>query len=109
MPVHATAQQRPGTPGFRVEESCKAHIANIAARHETPVIDFRIPSSLTMDDTNYWDRLHYRVPVGDSIAAMMATALKTLEDDPLGRWRILNNVGAKPWRNLPIPQPPAVR
>ncbi len=90
MPVHVTAQPRPGSSAFQVEQSCKARIAEIASRHNTTVIDFRIPSPITLDESNYWDRLHYRVPVGDDIALYLATALKTLQDDTQGRWRILN-------------------
>lgn len=98
MPVHVTAQPRPGSSAYQVEQSCKARISEIASRYNIPVIDFRIPSPITLDESNYWDRLHYRVPVGDDIAAHMAEALKTLQDDTLGRWRILNAAKAKPWR-----------
>jgi hypothetical protein len=98
MPVHVTAQPRPGSSAFEAEQSCKARISEIASRYNTPVIDFRIPSPITLDEANYWDILHYRVPVGDDIAAHLATALKTLQDDTQGRWRILNAPKAKPWR-----------
>lgn len=89
MPVHITAQPRAGSDRAYVEHQCKVRIAGIARRHSATVIDFRIPSTLTMADANYWDRLHYRVPVGEELAQSIARALSTLKDDPAGTWRVL--------------------
>lgn len=89
MPVHITAQPRAGSDRAYVEHQCKVRIAGIARRHSATVIDFRIPSTLTMADANYWDRLHYRVPVGEELVQSIARALSTLKDDPAGTWRVL--------------------
>lgn len=89
MPVHITAQPRAGSDRAYVEHQCKVRIAEIARRHSATVIDFRIPSTLTMADANYWDRLHYRVPVGEELAKSIARAVSTLKDDPAGTWRVL--------------------
>jgi len=89
MPVHITAQPRAGSDRAYVEHQCKVRIAGIARRHSATVIDFRILSTLTMADANYWDRLHYRVPVGEELAQSIARALSTLKDDPAGTWRVL--------------------
>jgi hypothetical protein len=35
------------------------------------VLDFRIPSSITRDDANFWDSLHYRVAIADRLAAAL--------------------------------------
>lgn len=88
MPVHITAQPRIGSERAVVEQACKARIDDIARRHGVPVIDFRIPSALTMRDENYWDHLHYRVPVGEELAKRIGVALKTLKDDPGGTWTV---------------------
>ena len=61
-----------------------------AARHGVPVVDFRIRSPVTTRDENYWDRLHYRVPIATRIIDGLARALAAGKDDPGGDWRMLN-------------------
>jgi hypothetical protein len=39
------------------------------------VIDWRIASPLTTENKNYWDRLHYRVPVATRVADQLAGAV----------------------------------
>jgi hypothetical protein len=78
MPVHVAAQPRPGTESAAVEAECKKGIASIARAHGAAVIDWRISSPLTRDDTKYWDALHYRLPVARMIAAhTMDAALRS--------------------------------
>ena len=71
MPVHISAQAWPGTRDAALEAECKVRIAAVARNHRATVIDWRIPSALTREDANYWDGLHYRLP----IAARMAKEL----------------------------------
>jgi len=68
MPVHVAAQPWPGTEAASIEAECKTRIANIARARGAAVIDWRISSALTRDDTKYWDLLHYRLPVATLIA-----------------------------------------
>lgn len=91
MPVHVATQPKPGQPVYVREANCKAAIARLAARHATRVIDFRIPSRITRDDGNYWDALHYRVPIAKRIVDGIAKALATNADDPEGDWRLLRS------------------
>jgi hypothetical protein len=68
MPVHVAAQPWPGTEAASVEAECKNRIARIAHARGAAVIDWRISSALTRDDTKYWDLVHYRLPVATLIA-----------------------------------------
>jgi len=40
----------------------------------TLVVDFMIPSPITLDDDNYWDPRHYRIAVADRLARDLAAA-----------------------------------
>ena len=68
---------------------CKSHLAEISRRYEAALIDFRIRSALTTNDANYWDPLHYRLPVAHSIVDAIARAVATRQDDPGGDWVML--------------------
>ncbi|MCJ2058061.1 hypothetical protein MKL09_16025 [Methylobacterium sp. J-048] len=89
MPVHAAAQGAPGTPAGRREAACKARVAEIGAKRGAVVVDFRMPSTVTTQDTNYWDALHYRLPVAARIVAALKASVSTGADDPDGAYRIL--------------------
>jgi len=86
VPAHI-AHQRAGTEKAARREECKARIAAIARRHEVPFIDFGIHSEITANDTNWWDRLHYRLSIADRVVAGIEHALTTRADDPNGDWR----------------------
>ena len=88
-PNHIAGQHPPGSPGLAREMACKAAVAAIGARHRATVVDFRIPSPVTREDTNYWDALHYRLPVATKIVAGLARARETGEDDPGGFYRVI--------------------
>lgn len=89
MPVHIAAQPVPGTPAADVEQECKDRIVDIGRRHGAEVIDWRIPSSLTGNDANYWDNLHYRVPVATRLAGEIAAAALEGRESGDGTYRIL--------------------
>jgi hypothetical protein len=87
MPAHIAAQPVPGSANAARLDECKARIAEIAKRHRATFIDFNIRSEITANDSNYWDRLHYRLPIADRIVADIGRALATRKDDPNGDWR----------------------
>lgn len=89
MPVHAAAQGRPGTPAGEREAACKARTAEIGRARGALVVDFRLPSPVTTEDANYWDALHYRLPVADRIVAGLKRAAETGADAPDGFYRVL--------------------
>ncbi len=84
MPLHIAAQPTPGSLLAAQTELCKARIDAIAVKNSAKVIDFAIYSSLTQEDSNYWDPLHYRLPIADRIVSGLKRALETGTDDPQG-------------------------
>ncbi|AWN51963.1 hypothetical protein [Methylobacterium sp. 17Sr1-1] len=89
MPVNVAAQPEPGSAAAAREAVCKARVAEIARRHGALAVDFRIPSGVTRDDTNYWDALHYRLPVAGRIVSALRRAVEERRDDPDGFYRVL--------------------
>ena len=90
MPVHIAAQARSATPEAARETRCRMAMAEIAGRHGLAPIDFRKPSPITRADRNYWDPLHYRVPIATRIVQGIGRAVATGKSDPDGDWRSLN-------------------
>lgn len=89
MPVHVVAQGAPDTPRGRREALCKDRVAEIGRRRGATVVDFRVPSPVTMRDENYWDALHYRLPVGKRIVAALKTAAETGSESADRFFRVL--------------------
>jgi hypothetical protein len=73
MPVHVSAQATPGSRDDASVSECKRRIDAIAARHNAKIVDFAIPSSITRRDENYWDPLHYRLPIATRIVTALAS------------------------------------
>lgn len=89
MPVHVAAQPAPGTRAAANEAECKARIAAIGASHNATVVDWRIPSSITTEDRNYWDNLHYRLPIAHRIAGDLAGPVRQGQPATDGTYRVL--------------------
>ena len=88
-PVHVSAMPAPGTEALAREQECKRQVTELAHRQGWPLIDFRISSEITSHEENYWDPLHYRVPVGHRIIDGIKKALSIQQDDPAGDWHML--------------------
>jgi hypothetical protein len=88
-PVHRAALPAAGTPEGAREAACKAVMTAIARRNGVALVDFRLPSPITRRDENYWDSLHYRVPIAGRIIDGLTAALATDRDDPGGDFRVL--------------------
>ena len=86
MPTHAADQPQPQSQEAARETECKARIATLATRHRGHAIDFRIRSSITTEDANFWDHLHYRLPIAHRIVDGIGKAVATGTDDPAGDW-----------------------
>lgn len=99
MPVHAAVQGQPGTPRGAREAACKARVAGIGRARGARVIDFRIPSPVTTRDENYWDALHYRLPIAARIVAGLKAASRDGADDAGGFYRVLAR-GAEPAEDI---------
>jgi hypothetical protein len=74
-PAQLAFQGAPGSDYAATFASCKQQVAAIAASIPgTLVVDFLIPSPITADVSNYWDPVHYRLPIADRIMADLAAA-----------------------------------
>lgn len=89
MPVNVAAQPIPGTHQADREAECKARITAIGRKRGATVIDWRIPSPITRNDANYWDGLHYRVPIATRLAKELAAAVLDEQKSPEGDYAIL--------------------
>lgn len=88
MPVHVALQGWPGTRAAAVEAECKARIEAIARARGAKVIDWRIASPITTNDSNYWDALHYRLPIAQRIGRELIDAALKGQDSPDGSYRL---------------------
>ena len=85
VPYHISGQPAAGSPQLERWRACKAALARIVAAIPGAVgVDFMLPSPITREDANYWDRLHYRVGIGVRIARDLAKASegRFSDDDP---------------------------
>lgn len=62
-PIHASAQAVPGTREAAFDTECKSRIKHMATKYQAQFVDERVFSTITSQDDNYWDPLHYRLPV----------------------------------------------
>jgi len=89
MPVHVAIQAWPGTRAAAVEAECKARIVAIAEQRGAQVIDWRIASPITTNDSNYWDALHYRLPIAQRIGRELIDAALDGKGSSDGSYRLL--------------------
>lgn len=89
MPVHVAMQPASGSLAAAWDDACKARITAIGARHGATVVDFRRPSAVTTEDSNYWDALHYRQGIAERIVRALHTAHATRRDAPDGFFKVL--------------------
>lgn len=71
------------------EAECKRRITAIALRNRATLVDWRIASPLSAADDNFWDVIHYRVPVGDRIIDDLGHIVHEGRESPDGSYRIL--------------------
>jgi hypothetical protein len=88
MPVHVAAQPAPGTREDAIEAECKARVVAIGQSRNATVVDWRIPSAITTRDTNYWDNLHYRLPIAQRVASDLAGPVRAGRETD-GSYRVL--------------------
>jgi hypothetical protein len=88
-PVHVLAQPSPGSYLEAVESECKARIADLARRRGAILVDWRIASALTTEATNYWDWLHYRLPIAYRMIDDLDHIVAEGRESPDASYRIL--------------------
>ncbi len=74
-PSQLSFQPAPGSDYAAMWDSCRTQVAAIAAAvPNATVLDFNVPSPITADMANYWDPVHYRLPIAGRITRDLATA-----------------------------------
>ncbi len=71
-PYQRELQGEPGSETAWRWAECKRAVALIAAENGAEALDFMIPSAITLNRDNYWDPLHYRVPIAAELAEALA-------------------------------------
>jgi hypothetical protein len=93
-PTHVAAQPPPGSPAEAIEAECKGRVAGIAQSRGASLLDFRRPSAVTVEDSNYWDPLHYRIGIARRIAAALRSADTGGPEPADGFYRVLSRPAA---------------
>lgn len=75
-PTHAASLPREGSQDARFHDACKAAIGAIAARQGAVLVDYAHMSSVTRADDNYWDPLHFRLPIARRVESDLAAVAK---------------------------------
>jgi hypothetical protein len=88
-PIHAVAQPPPDSRAEAADAECKARIAQIAQARDATLVDFRRRSAVTMEDSNYWDPLHYRIGIARRVATGLREAQDRGSDPPDEFYRVL--------------------
>lgn len=88
-PIHVAAQAVPDTPDAARERACTARVLDLAARHGATVVDYRRPSAITTEDSNYWDPLHYRIGLAARIVDDLAAVAAGGRDAADGTYRVI--------------------
>ncbi|GAU85112.1 hypothetical protein BIWAKO_05056 [Bosea sp. BIWAKO-01] len=68
-PAHLTALPREGSAGWQHYAACKEALRSLAARRGAVIADFAHRSAVTQQDANYWDPLHFRLPIAQRVEA----------------------------------------
>jgi len=75
-PTHIASQPRPGSEEAARQAACKKTFAQLGARYGATVLDFRFPNAVTARDDNYWDNLHYRLPIAARLTDAIIAGLR---------------------------------
>ncbi|ATU71686.1 hypothetical protein SXCC_01767 [Gluconacetobacter sp. SXCC-1] len=75
-PASATLHGMTGSIAAARLQACRLGVAALAARTPDAIaLDFNHDSALTTERNNFWDPLHYRIPVAHRLVAAIAAAL----------------------------------
>jgi hypothetical protein len=86
MPSHITAVNKADHDGI---ERCKRRLASLVDRRHGYLIDFRIDSTWTRNDENFWDDNHFRVGLAHSLIFRVKEAVDRRRDAKDGIYRFL--------------------
>jgi hypothetical protein len=88
-PAHHVTQPRAGSVADQREAACKDAVAALAARRGAALIDYARPSPITLHDDNYWDPLHFRLPIARRLEAEITAVAKGGPPQPDGAARVI--------------------
>lgn len=88
-PAHLMGYPRQGSAGWQRYDACKTAIAAVARRRGVTVVDYAHASPITARDENYWDPLHFRLPIAARFGEELVAIAKGGEPQPDGAARIL--------------------
>lgn len=88
-PAHLMGYPREGSAGWQRYGACKAGIAALARRHGATLVDYAHASPITARDENYWDPLHFRLPIAARFAEELVAIAKGGQPLPDGAARVL--------------------
>ena len=61
----------------------------IARRRNAMLVDWRFHSTLTTEDSNFWDTLHYRLPIAYRLIDDLEHIVREGREAPDGSYRVL--------------------
>lgn len=77
VPYHHFQQPAPGSRDAVIWQECKRRLTDMAgAFTNSHVLDFMIPSEITLIDENYWDVLHFNRATADRVAELIAQGVR---------------------------------
>ncbi len=83
-PAYVSQQGEAGSDYAAMLANCKAEVTKFArSLPGTEVLDFMIPSPITTSTADYWDPVHYRIPIADRLMADLAAEGPTPDDHRL--------------------------
>jgi hypothetical protein len=89
MPVHTHLLELAGPYGEARDAECKRRVEAIAHRRGALLVDWRIVSPLTTEDSHFWDLVHYRLPVAYGLIDDLAHIVNEGRESPDDSYRIL--------------------
>jgi hypothetical protein len=90
-PYHHYKQAAKGSKEELVWNECKQRVANMSLSVEKlTVFDFMVRSSITNNDANYWDPLHYTVNIANKIEKAFSSVADKSVTKPVDYFKILN-------------------
>lgn len=75
-PTHVSGLPRPGSLDAQRYDACKSTLRELAARQGATLVDYSHRSSVTAVDENYWDPLHFRLPIARRVEAELAAVAR---------------------------------
>jgi len=93
MPSHFTALLKKDRMDI---EQCKREIAGLVEKRRGTLADFRVDSSWTRNDENFFDENHFRVGLAQIFIHRLKEAAETKRDAEDGVYRVLTGGGGLP-------------